>query len=542
MNASVSQLGQGLEFQGLGRVSDEDVLTPNALDFLTRLTREFAPRRLNLLRARQERRVAGPGALGFLPETAVIRSGEWRVAPPPQDLLKRQVEITGPVDAKMILNALNSGADVFMADFEDATSPTWENLVQGQRHLRDAVRGTLTHDDAGTGKRYRLNERVATLMVRPRGLHLPEDHVWLDGAPIPGAFFDFGLAAFHNARTLLERGSGPYFYLPKLEHHLEARLWNDIFARAETMLGIPGGSIRATVLIETLPAAFQMDEILYELRERSAGLNCGRWDYIFSFIKAFRDDPDAVLPDRSQIGMDQPFLRAYTQLAVKTCHRRGVHAMGGMAAHIPSRIDPEVNARALENVRRDKEREVGDGHDGTWVAHPGLVPIARDAFARLAGPHQLHVVREDVRVTAEDLLRIPSGTRTESGFRWNVRVGIQYLEAWLRGQGCVPLYHLMEDAATAEISRTQVWQWIRHRAVLDDGRPVTPALAAGVVRSEMQDLAREIGEDRMAAGRFAEAEALFTAVSFRPELEEFLTVPAYRLLNAIHDRPSIHPS
>jgi malate synthase len=415
-------------------------------------------------------------------------------------------------------------------------SPTWSNVVSGQRHLKEAVRGTLTFDDPVSGKHYRLGDRTATLMVRPRGLHLLEAHATLQSEPIPGALFDFGLAFFHNARTLLERGSGPYVYLPKLEHHLEARLWNEIFERAESLLDIPRASVRATVLIETLPAAFQMDEILYELRDRSAGLNCGRWDYIFSFIKTRRDDPAAVFPDRSHVGMDQPFLRAYTQLAVKTCHRRGIHALGGMAAQIPNRRDPEANQRALAKVRADKDREAGDGHDGTWVAHPALVPIAREAFrARMAGPHQLEVARADVMVTERDLLSVPEGPRTRIGLRWNVRVGVRYLESWLSGVGCVPLYGLMEDAATAEISRAQIWQWIRHGAHLDDGEAVTPELLNGIVRSELARIEDEIGSSAFLRGHFAQAERLFTAMASDPDLPEFLTLPSYTILNAIHD-------
>lgn len=521
------------------RTLDAEILSPQALGFVAVLAQDFAPRLRELLAARRRR----TPTLGFLPETASIRSGDWRVAPIPRDLEERIVEITGPPEAKMIVNALNSGADVFMVDFEDSMSPTWTNVVSGQRHLKDAVRGTLTFDDPGSGKHYRLHEETATLMVRPRGLHLVEAHATFDGEPLPGGLFDFALAFFHNARTLLERGSGPYFYLPKLEHYREARLWNEIFERAEELLGISPASIRATVLIETLPAAFQMDEILYELRERSAGLNCGRWDYIFSAIKTRRDDPSAVFPDRSEVGMDQPFLRAYTQLAVKTCHRRGIHALGGMAAQIPNRRDPEANQRSLAKVRADKEREAKDGHDGTWVAHPDLVPVARDAFrARVTGPNQLSVSRDDVRVSEQDLLTVPDGPRTTNGVRWNVRVGIRYLESWLRGVGCVPLYGLMEDAATAEISRTQLWQWMRHGALLEDGQPVTPELLQSIVRSEMERMEQELGADTFVRGRFREAERLFTTVACDPELPEFLTLPSYAVLNAIHDREETKPA
>jgi malate synthase len=449
----------------------------------------------------------------------------------PADLTDRRVEITGPVDRKMIINALNSGASVFMADFEDSNSPTWRNVVEGQVNLADAVRGTIAYDDPDTGKRYRLHERVAVLMVRPRGWHLVERHVEVDARPIPAALFDFGVFLFHNAKLLLAKGTGPYFYLPKLQSHLEARLWNDVFVHSEKSLALPPGSIKATVLIETLPAAFEMDEILWELRDHAAGLNCGRWDYIFSFIKVHRNDPDAVLPDRSQITMDQGFLRAYAQLLIKTCHRRGAHAMGGMAAQIPIKSDPVANEKALAKVVADKRREVNDGHDGTWVAHPGLVPVARSVFdAAMPGPNQLTRLRDDVTVGEGDLLAVPAGTKTEAGLRWNLRVGVQYLEAWLRGVGCVPLYDLMEDAATAEISRTQVWQWLHHGAALEDGRRVTPALVRETLASEMATVRAEIGPGRFESGRFTDAIALFGSLILSPAFEEFLTLPAYELL------------
>ena len=502
------------------------VLSDGALAFLGNLTRKFRPRLQELLARRARIR-----RLDFLEETQAIRAGDWVVAAVPEPLQRRTVEITGPVDRKMIINALNSGADVFMADFEDSTSPTWRNLISGQRNLMDAVRGDISHVEAGSGRTYRLNQRIATLFVRPRGLHLPERHVSVDGRPMPGSFFDFGLYFYHNAATLLERGAGPWFYLPKLESHLEARLWNDVFLYAQDALRIPAGTVKATVLIETLPAAFEMDEILYELRDHSAGLNCGRWDYIFSMIKCRRHDREAVLPDRSQVTMAQPCMRAYTQLAVRTCHRRGAHAIGGMAAQIPIRNDPVASALALGKVRADKLREVTDGHDGTWVAHPGLVAVAREVFeAHMTGPNQLHRLREDVRVTRDDLLQVPLGTRTEEGLRLNARVGIQYLAAWLQGLGCVPLYNLMEDAATAEISRTQVWQWIRHGAGLDDGRPVTVALVERIVQEEMERITREIDASRVAAGRFAEARDLFVRLSSDTQCAEFLTLAAYELL------------
>ena len=524
----------GVELRAPRLSAAAEVIGPDALAFVADLSRAFRPRIDEALarRAARSDRLAAGERLGFLPETRDVRDGSWRVVPAPADLRRRVVEITGPVDPKMVMNALNSGADCFMADFEDSTTPTWANLIEGQRSLHAAVRRTLTHIDPATGKEYRLIENPAVLLIRPRGLHLPERHLLLDGRPVPGALFDFGLHLFHNARELLSRGSGPYFYLPKLESHLEARLWNDIFVAAQETLGIPRGSIRGTVLIETLFAAFEMDEILYELREHAAGLNCGRWDYIFSFIKACRHDPAAVMPDRSQVTMEQPCMRAYTLLSIRTCHRRGAHAMGGMAAQIPIRNDPAASERALEKVRADKEREVRDGHDGTWVAHPGLVPLAREVFeAGLGGrENQLERLREDVSVTAEQLLEVPRGSRTEEGIRRDVRVGIQYLEAWLRGTGCVPLYHLMEDAATAEISRAELWQWIHHGALLDDGRRMTVALFREIVEEEMGTIAGEVGTARMEYGRFRQAKELFVRLSTSAALEEFLTLPAYEII------------
>jgi malate synthase len=511
------------------------VLTPEALAFVADLARSFAPRIEELLARRKAvlARLDAGERLDFLPETRAIREGSWTIAPLPPDLLDRRVEITGPVDRKMIINALNSGANVFMADFEDSNAPTWRNLLDGQLNLRDAVRGEIHFVDPETGKVYAVGPRPATLLVRPRGLHLLERHVEVDGRPIPGALFDFGIYAFHSARALLAKGTGPYFYIPKLESHLEARVWNEVFLQTEGALDLPRGSIKATVLIETLPAAFEMDEILYELREHSAGLNCGRWDYIFSFIKKLRADASRVLPDRGQVTMEQPFLRAYTQLLVKTCHRRGAPAMGGMAAQIPIKSDPEANRAALEKVRADKSREVNDGHDGTWVAHPGLVPVAREIFdARMKGPNQLHVMREDVRVSAEDLLRAPEGTRTLAGLRHNIRVGVLYLEAWLRGLGCVPLYNLMEDAATAEISRAQVWQWVRHGASLDSGEVVTRDLVKRATQEEMDALRAGLGDARFNGGRFEEARRLFEELATAEELADFLTVPAYEILIA----------
>jgi malate synthase len=503
-----------------------DILTPGALRFLTLLAREFEPRRQELLARRVERqqRLTAGELPDFLPETRAVRESDWTVAPIPPDLLDRRVEITGPVDRKMVINALNSGARVYMADFEDSNAPTWSNNLEGQLNLRDAVRGTIDFTSA-EGKRYALGSRIATLMVRPRGWHLDEKHVTVDGNPISAALFDFGLFVFHNAAALIAKGTGPYFYLPKLESHLEARLWNDVFKLAQDELGIARGTIRATVLIETILAAFEMDEILYELHEHSAGLNCGRWDYIFSFIKKFRDRPAFVLPDRARVTMDRHFLKSYVDLLIQTCHRRGVHAMGGMAAQIPIKHDPAANAAALDKVRQDKLREVRAGHDGTWVAHPGLVPTALEAFAAMAGPNQLRERREAVRVTARDLLAVPEGEVTEAGLRTNADVGIQYLESWLRGLGCVPIYNLMEDAATAEISRTQVWQWVRHGVRLADGRPVTAALVEGIIAAELTKLGGGGG------GRFPLAAELFQRMTTQPECPEFLTKVAYDYLD-----------
>ena len=521
----------GLEIVG-PRTGHELVLTPEALGFLEGLVRAFAPRVRELLerRKRVQARYDAGERPDFLPETEEIRRSEWRVAAIPDDLRDRRVEITGPVDAKMIINALNSGANVFMADFEDASAPSWTNMMSGQANLHAAVRRTLTFEDAARGKSYRLRpeSELATLFVRPRGWHLPERHIEVDGEAVPGSLVDFGLFFFHNAKELLARGTGPYFYLPKLQSHLEARLWNDVFVQAQRELGIPQGSIRATVLIETLPAAFEMNEILWELRDHSAGLNCGRWDYIFSFIKTLRADPKAILPDRGQVGMTQPNMKAYTDLVVQTCHRRGVHAMGGMAAQIPIKNDPAANEAALEKVRADKLREVRNGHDGTWVAHPGLIATAREIFdAHMKGPNQIDDLREDVRVTAQDLLQVPEGTRTEEGLRHDVRVGIQYLESWLRGNGCVPLYDLMEDAATAEISRAQVWQWFHHQVPLDDGRPVTKERLHRVVEDELGRIRQEVGDARFGQGRFDLARELFVRISTADELADFLTLPAY---------------
>jgi malate synthase len=521
-----------LKVVGPMRPGYEEILTPAALAFVEDLVLSLRDRVDAQLKARidRQKRFDQSERPDFLPETKQIRESAWRVAPLPKDILDRRVEITGPVERKMIINALNSGASVFMADCEDANSPTWDNVVQGQINLRDAVAGTISYTAPDTGKHYRLNDKTAVLFVRPRGWHLPEKHVLLDGRPIPGGLLDFGLYFFHNVANLLKKGTGPYFYLPKMESHLEARLWNDAFIHAQKALDIPQGTIKATVLIETLPAAFEMDEILWELKEHSAGLNCGRWDYIFSFIKKFRNDPRYVMPDRGQVTMTQNFMRSYTLLLIKTCHKREVHAMGGMAAQIPIK-DPAQNQVAIDKVRADKFREVTDGHDGTWVAHPGLVPVAKDIFdAHMKGPNQIARKREDVTIVASDLVAVASGTRTEAGLRQNINVGVQYIEAWLRGLGCVPLHNLMEDAATAEISRTQVWQWIRHKAKLEDGRVVTPDLFRKILAEELAGIRKSLGDQKYEAGRFGEASALFEKLSTSSEFVDFLTLPAYDLL------------
>jgi malate synthase len=532
-HAAKSLLPPGVELRAPWSPLVERVLTPEAVAFVAELARTFGPRREQLLARRQEvaARLAAGEQLDFLKETQEVREADWQVSPLPEDLLDRRVEITGPAEAKMIINALNSGANVFMADLEDSLAPSFHNVVDGQRALAEAVRRTLVHEAPETGKRYSLHEKLATLFVRPRGWHLDEEHLYVDGQPVPGALFDFGLFFFHNAREQLARGTGPYFYLPKLESHLEARLWNDVFHHAQAALHIARGTIKACVLIETLPAAFEMDEILFELREHSAGLNCGRWDYIFSFIKKHASRADAVLPDRGQVTMDKGFLRAYSQLLVRTCHRRNVHAMGGMAAFIPVKGDEAANQAALDKVRADKLREVKDGHDGTWVAHPALVPVAREVFdAHMPTRNQLANKREDVHVTAADLLRLPRGTLTEAGLRQNIRVGIQYIEAWLRGQGCVPLYQLMEDAATAEISRAQVWQQLRYGASLEGLGTLTRETFERLVGEELERVKQEVGEQRFSAGLFPQARELFVRLSTSPTFEEFLTLPAYRQL------------
>jgi len=505
------------------------VLSPQALAFVADLQRGFNSQRLQLLGARAERqkRLDAGEKPDFLKQTQAIRDTEWTVARIPPDLRDRRVEITGPVDRKMIINALNSGAKVFMADFEDSNTPTWANQMEGQSNLMDAVRRTITFADPASKKNYQLNERTAVLLVRPRGWHLDEKHVLVDGQPMSGSLFDFGLFFFHNAKELLASGSGPYFYLPKIESHLEARLWNDVFLHAQERLGIPRGSIRATVLIETILAAFEMDEILFELREHSAGLNCGRWDYIFSFIKKFSEDPHAVLPDRAQVTMTTHFLRSYSKLLIKTCHRRNIHAMGGMAAFIPIKSDPLANEKAIAQVRADKEREAGDGHDGTWVAHPGLVPVAMEVFDRLMPTaNQIEKKLSDYQPTAPDLLQVPTGDITEAGLRQNIAVGLGYLEAWLRGTGCVPLFNLMEDAATAEISRAQLWQWIHQNAKLKDARKIDIALCDRMIDEELVR-AKQAGDPARYAA-YEKSAQLMRDLIRAPKFVEFLTVPAYQ--------------
>ncbi len=514
-----TKVAGGVELRAPLEERDEQLLSAEALAFVAELHRRFDGTRRELLASRVQRqsRIDAGELPDFLPETREIRDGDWQVAPVPADLQDRRVEITGPVDRKMVINALNSGARCFMADFEDANSPTWRNNLDGQANLIDAIERTIELD---TGeKTYRLGDDPAVLIVRPRGWHLPERHVLVDGEQVSGGLFDFGLFVFHNGQRLLEKGSGPYLYLPKLESHLEARLWNGVFDFAEDELELPPGSIKATVLIETILAAFEMEEILFELRDHGAGLNAGRWDYIFSIIKKLRASPEHVLPDRAQVTMTVPFMRAYTELLVKTCHRRGAHAMGGMAAFVPSRRDPDVNEVALAGVREDKRREAGDGFDGTWVAHPDLVPVATEEFDAVLGsrPNQVERLREEVDVAAADLLdvRVPGGEITAEGVRLNVSVGLRYLESWLRGTGAVAIYNLMEDAATAEISRSQIWQWLRHGRIERDQ----------VVAFEEAELA-EAGE-----GRWDEARALFDEVALSEELEEFLTLPAYKLID-----------
>jgi len=526
---------KNIEILGAVASRHRRILTSEALEFFAELQREFNPRRLELLSKRVERqREIDRGRMpDFFPETKAIREGDWKVDGVPADLQRRRVEITGPVDRKMVINALNSGASCFMADFEDSHSPTWEATLDGQINVADAVRRTIRYVSP-EGKEYSLDEKVATLLVRPRGWHLHEKHVLVDGVPASGSLFDFAMYFFHNGRERLEQGSGIYLYLPKLEHYLEARLWNDVFVKAQEMLGVPQGTIKATVLIEHILASFQMAEILYELRHHSAGLNCGRWDYLFSYIKKFAKKTDFIVPDRAQVTMTVPFMRAYTLACIKECHKRGAHAMGGMAAYIPVKSDAAANEIALAKVREDKRREATDGHDGTWVAHPGLVGTAMEEFDVVLGdrPNQIARQREDVSVTAEQLVEVPQGNITEEGLRTNIRVGIQYLEAWLGGLGCVPLYNLMEDAATAEISRTQVWQWVHNpKGILNDGRKVTMAMVRELIREELARIRIERGDKRFETGYFAVATQLFEELVEAETLPEFLTLKAYELID-----------
>src|ERR1700723_889898 len=524
----------GVEINAKSNGRQDEILSAEALAFVAGLHRRFNRRRLELLAQRTERQeLYDAGKLpDFLTETKSIRDGDWTVAKIPADLLDRRVEITGPVDRKMIVNALNSGAKVFMADFEDATSPVFANMVEGQANLKDRWAGKIDFTDPTSGKAYALKNETAALMVRPRGWHLPERHVVVDGEAMSGSLFDFGLYVFHCAQAQMAQKSTPAFYLPKLESHLEASLWNDVFSDAERELGVPHGTFKATILIETLPAAFEMDEILYELRDHIVGLNCGRWDYIFSFIKRLGKNPAFLTPDRADMTMGKAFLEAYSLLLIKTCHRRGALAMGGMAAQIPVKGDKAANEAAFAKVRADKEREAGNGHDGTWVAHPDLVPIAMEVFDRMMPEkNQLSKKRDDVHVTQKDLLEVHKGKHTEEGLRENIRVGVQYIEAWLRGRGAVPIYNLMEDAATAEISRAQIWQWLYLKARLDDGRVVTPDLFRATLDDEMNKVAVALGAKAFESSRFAEAIRLFSEMSLSPTFEEFLTLPAYRLID-----------
>jgi len=532
----------GIRVTGQAVDGSENILTSEALGFVAELQREFGARRNALLEARRARReqAARTGTLDFLEETSDVRTGDWTVAAAPPDLQDRRVEITGPTDRKMTINALNSGARVWLADLEDASTPHWSNVVGGQVNLRDAIRRDISLEVEG-GKSYHLrtDQRLATIVMRPRGWHFDEQHILVDGAPVVGALVDFGLYFFHNARELIDRGSGPYFYLPKLESHREARLWDDVFTFAQQRLGIPHGTIRGTVLIETIPAAFEMDEILYELRDHASGLNAGRWDYLFSIIKFFRDaGPQYVLPDRNSVGMTAPFMRAYAELLVKTCHRRGAFAMGGMAAFIPSRKDEEVNALALAKVREDKEREAQQGFDGSWVAHPDLVPVCQEVFDAALGdrPNQVHRRRDDVRVDAADLLDLHSadGRVTRAGLHGNVEVSLRYLEAWLGGNGAVGIHNLMEDAATAEICRSQIWQWVRNGSTLEDGTVVTNELVRDVLDTELEKIRRQAG-DRYGDSRFELARDIVEQVALADDFADFLTLPAYAAVSADPD-------
>jgi malate synthase len=528
MNPSATAL-KGVEIKGNLKAAYHEILTEDALALVVKLHRALNPRRKELLENRQvrQRKIDNGKLPDFLPETAHIRNSEWTVAPLPEDLLDRRVEITGPVDRKMVINALNSGAKMFMADFEDSNSPSWDNNLTGQINLRDANTRNISYENEN-GKKYALNEKIATLLVRPRGWHLLEKGLLIDGEPCSGGLFDFGLYFFHNVHQLLENGSGPYFYLPKMESHLEARLWNDAFVMAQDELGIAQGTIKATVLIETILATFELHEILWELKDHSAGLNCGRWDYIFSFIKRFRNHPDFIVPNRDQVTMASPFMDAYSRLVIQTCHKRNVHAMGGMAAFIPIKGDETANAAAVDKVKNDKLREVRNGHDGTWVAHPGLVSVAMDIFnANMPAKNQIEVKREGDVITQADLLAVPKGTITEEGVRKNINVGILYLESWLRGNGAAAIYNLMEDAATAEISRTQVWQWIKHNAIMEDGRTVNLNWVLSLIPSELEKIEGYVGKDAFNNGKFPLATDLFKKLISQGVFEEFLTLGAY---------------
>jgi len=533
-NQATTRYGDGIEVTAAIPSEFAEILTPEALNFVAKLARTFEGRRQELLQLRVQRQAeVDAGKLpDFLPETEHIRRADWTITPLPADLQDRRVELTGSADRKMIINGLNSGAKTFMADFEDAHSPTWEGPIQGQINVRDAVQRTITYTSP-QGKLYKLNDQIALLLVRPRGWHLDEKHVLIDGRPISGGIFDFGLSFFHNVRQLLANGTGPYFYLPKLENHLEARLWNDIFVMAQDELGIPRGTIKATVIIETILATFEMDEILYELREHSAGLNCGRWDYIFSLIKTFRNFPEFIFPDRAQITMTSHFMRSYTLQTIKTCHCRNAPAIGGMAVQVPIKNDPIANEEAFAHIRADKKREATDGHDGTWIAHPGLVAVAQAEFdAVMQTPNQIDRKRDDVQVTATDLLKVPAGTITATGLCNNISVSLQYLEAWLRGSGSILVNNLMEDAATVEVSRAQIWQWIHHpQGILQDGRKVTIELFHHLMNEELEKLRNAIGEEHFAKRRFTTAVQILDEVITDDHFIEFLTLPAYRYLN-----------
>ncbi|MEC9268148.1 MAG: malate synthase A [Alphaproteobacteria bacterium] len=522
----------GVRLTGEMKPGFAEILTDEAIGFVATLERKFGARRKELLALREARqaRIDAGELPDFLPETADIRNGDWKIAPLPEDLKDRRVEITGPTDRKMVINALNSGAYVFMADLEDSNCPTWDNMIGGQINLRDAVARKIAFDDPKSGKSYALNDKTAVLVVRPRGWHLEEKHILVDGQAASGGIVDFALYFFHNHAEAKARGTGPYFYLPKMESHLEARLWNEIFVEAQRLLGVPNGTIRATVLIETILAAFEMDEILYELRDHSAGLNCGRWDYIFSIIKKFRRNPDFVMPDRSMVTMTVPNMRAYSLLAVKTCHKRGAPCIGGMAAQIPVKGDEAANAEAFAKVKADKEREANDGHDGSWVAHPGLVPVALEAFnAVMKGQNQIDRQRDDVSISAADLLSVPEGAITEAGVRTNIQVGVRYTEAWLGGNGCVPLFNLMEDAATAEISRAQLWQWAKHGAKTADGKVLSRESVSQMIAEEMDKIRAEAGGD-LSGTKFEQAGSLFEQMALAEDFPTFLTLPAYEMV------------